>query len=374
MTPLLSIIVPTKNRYKYLYYLIELINDFESNDIELVIQDNSDDNTEFVSYLNKVKKSWLHYFYCSDRLTSIENFDKAVLNSKGRYVCFIGDDDGVTRQIVDCVHLMEDNNIEAAKGLKTMYFWPETGKDGGLLVVEKAKRRTFKYLNPLIELKRSFSRGLENLGEIPVLYTGIVKRTILDDIFLKYKTYFPGGASADIANGVALCFYVKRFAKIYTPLVITGTSSMTGSVSNRRRLLEFSEVSFISPKVGENWEGTLPPFWSGQLVWPESAIKSLRVMGKESFILDMNVNRIMALFLTKNNLHFSDYTNYYQSSVKTLFEILRIKSVDSYRTIINALIRIVTKNKYGLGTKRYINNETIKKAEKIISSSNGMIK
>ena len=47
-SPLLSIVVPTKNRYYYLLKLIELVESIGSPELELVIQDNSDDNDEFL--------------------------------------------------------------------------------------------------------------------------------------------------------------------------------------------------------------------------------------------------------------------------------------------------------------------------------------
>ena len=57
---LLSIVVPTKNRYYYLKYLIRLVDNLHSEEVELVIQDNSDYNNEFVEYLKK--KSFNHYY------------------------------------------------------------------------------------------------------------------------------------------------------------------------------------------------------------------------------------------------------------------------------------------------------------------------
>jgi len=46
----LSIVIPTKDRYDYLESLIELISGFESDEIEIVIQDNTYDNREIIDY------------------------------------------------------------------------------------------------------------------------------------------------------------------------------------------------------------------------------------------------------------------------------------------------------------------------------------
>ena len=367
MSPLLSIVVPTKNRYRYLFHLVELIKSFNTSEIELVIQDNSDDNSVFNEYVSNIELPWLKYFYCSERLTSIENYDKAISNSTGRFVCFIGDDDGVVRTIVESCRWMERNNIEALRGLKANYYWPETGKNGGLTVIEKLNKK-IEYLNPILELEKVFKKGFESIDNIPVLYTGVVRRDILDKIYNDYHTFFPGGASADIANGVALSFYVKRYAKVNIPIVITGTSAMTGGVANRRKLLSFSEIPFISSEVGKNWEGYLPQCWSGQLVWPESAIKSLRALGKEILIKDFNFTRIFALFILRNSLHLNDYLMYFDNSNKIRVDIMRLRTYSLIRKIENVVIKLLSRGKLGLGTKRINNCKTIIESEYALNS------
>ena len=109
MNYLLSIVVPTKDRYYYLKYLIELISSFNTSDIELVIQDNTYDNQEILNYLNEYLNPHVKYYHIKEHLSQSENSDKAILNSSGEYVCFIGDDDAVTRHIVDCVKWMKSN-------------------------------------------------------------------------------------------------------------------------------------------------------------------------------------------------------------------------------------------------------------------------
>lgn len=365
MSYLLSVVVPTKNRYQYLYYLVNLIKGFNTSEIELVIQDNSEDNSEFNTYIAHNNDPWIKYYYCSDKLTSIQNFDLAIGHATGKFVTFIGDDDGVLRFILDCVRWMDDNNIEALRGLKTYYFWPEVGRNGGLATVERTKK-IVEYKNPITELVKILKGGCDFLEDIPVLYTGIVKKSILDAIFNDYRTYFPGGASADIANGVALCFYVKRYCKINLPLVFTGTSRMTGGVQNRATPLNFAEVSFISEKVGKNWEGTFPQYWIGSLVWPESAIKSLRCLGKESFIPYLNYTRVIALYMRQTGFSLSTCANYVDNK-NLLFNLyLSIILQRFIIRVVNTLIRLFSKGRRGLGIYRYSHLNNIIDAESLL--------
>ena len=50
MKKLLSIIIPTKERYEYLEKLVELLITFKENNFEIIVQDNSQDNSKFLSY------------------------------------------------------------------------------------------------------------------------------------------------------------------------------------------------------------------------------------------------------------------------------------------------------------------------------------
>ena len=53
---LLSIVIPTKNRYDYLCILIKSLLKNQSDEFEIIIQDNSDDNTLFIEFLNKISR------------------------------------------------------------------------------------------------------------------------------------------------------------------------------------------------------------------------------------------------------------------------------------------------------------------------------
>jgi len=362
----ISVVVPTKNRYKYLKSLIELIIGFETDELELVIQDNSDNNQEFEEWLASKKYPWLKYYYCSDKLTSIQNFDFAINNSTGDYVTFIGDDDGVTRTIIECSKWMKKNNVEALRSAKSIYNWMESGM-GGVLYSERLSKKV-EYINPIKELQKILRNGCQGIDNIPVTYVGIVKKKVLSKIYKDYGTYFPGGASADIANGVALCFYVKRYIKINIPIVITGDSKCTGGVADRAKPLKFSDVPFMAKAYGEQWEGDLPKYWLGVIVWPESAIKSLRALKKEEFITYINYNKIIASSIIKAGSKFSVFYQYGSSSFAIWNEILGIKLKRYYRGVMKRLVQFLSLGKYSYKNYRFSEvRDIIKAEEKLLS-------
>ena len=69
MQPIISVMVPTKNRYKYLIHLITLIEGFNDKRIELVIHDNSDNNSEIINFMNGKSFVSTVYFYDTDKLS-----------------------------------------------------------------------------------------------------------------------------------------------------------------------------------------------------------------------------------------------------------------------------------------------------------------
>ena len=121
---LLSIDIPTKNRYPYLIKLLKLIESFSFKEVEVVIQDNNENNKQILDYFEEMggKPSYVTYVWQKDPIPISLNSDYAILNSHGEYVSFIGDDDGVSKYIVDCCKWMKNNDIEcvvvfAQKGL-----------------------------------------------------------------------------------------------------------------------------------------------------------------------------------------------------------------------------------------------------------------
>ena len=46
MSTLLSIVIPTKDRYKYLKGTVDVLSKLDPSQIEIIVQDNTNDNSE----------------------------------------------------------------------------------------------------------------------------------------------------------------------------------------------------------------------------------------------------------------------------------------------------------------------------------------
>ena len=365
MNYLLSLVVPTKNKYIYLEKLVDLVISFSTNQIELIIQDNSDDNQKFIDFVTcrKEKYPWIKYFYESHYLTSIENFDLAISRCNGEYVCFIGDDDGVVRNIIRYVEWMKQNNVEALRSARSIYYWSGKGRYTQYATFEPATRK-IEWLSPIHELKKVLNKGGRDLGKIPVLYTGIVKKSVLDTIYKDLGTYFPG-VSPDAAIGTVLSFYVKRYAFINTPIIITGTSKETGGGLQQRRIVPFHEVPFLRQENFNDWEGTLPSYWTSSLVWPVSIISALRKLGKQELLFEISFNKIIANFYLLNKDYKSIALQYANNKMSFYYYCYYLRIKFFIKDVFDKSIRILSSNKNYINGYLFYNLNDILEAENL---------
>lgn len=315
--PLLSIVVPTKDRYQYLKKLIQLVDGFNSSEVELVIQDNSDDNSSFVEYLNEINKDFIKYYYQKGQIPMSKNSDFAILHSSGEYVCFIGDDDGVTIDIIDCVKYMKKEGVEAIRSVSASYCWPEVGANRFVQMgsrVDYDKPGKIETLNPEETLIDIVGKGFINRGEMPLVYHGIVARDTLDRIYKIGGTYFPG-SSPDISNGVALSLVTGKYQKYDKIVTFSGSSKYHGGgvYTSGKKHPELEDIKWLLPGAVKAWDKRLPLIGEGDSIWCDSAIKALRYMGRSDLEEKINFENLyvhfalshkdligMSLSLTKN--------------------------------------------------------------------------
>lgn len=297
----LSIVIPTKDRYYYLKQLIQYLQTFQLEDLEVVVQDNSENNAEILAFLENQTFPFVQYHHQATSVSVSQNIDLAIGNARGEYICLIGDDDGVLPNIIDCVDWMKANDIEAVRPAVVIYNWPDyenLGKpelSGALLHNDFSEQA--QVLNPIEELRKLAARGFKHIYTIPKAYQGIVKRSCLEAIKSIGGTYCPG-PSPDMANAVALSFVVKKFAVLQTPVVIVGQSQFVGGGERKLKgaVKRIEEVPFLPQNAKDTWDSRIPKVWCTQTVWPESAIKAIQYMNREQDVI-IDFEYILAWFI-----------------------------------------------------------------------------
>ena len=286
--PLLSVVVPTKDRYKYLKHLIKLIQSYNSDEWEIVVQDNTDDNTEILEFLKELNYPGCKYFHEKGQLPMTTNADKAILHSEGEYVCFLGDDDGVCPNALDYCRLMKEKGYEALRSNLADYFWPDAvsnfdGARGKVIIPQvSGVHNILKTEDVLMDV---VNRGFVDRGNLPSVYHGIVSRTALDRVYDKCQTFFPG-QSPDISNGIAMTLVMDKFLKVDDIVTISGASKFHGgaTVGMHKQYPEIRDMVWFRPGAEEIWDNRLPKLAVGSIIWAESSLETLRNMGREDIV------------------------------------------------------------------------------------------
>jgi glycosyltransferase involved in cell wall biosynthesis len=305
-SPLLSIVIPTRNRQKYAISAItSILNNITALDLELVVHDNSDsrDLEEYIR--SNINDSRLRYKHLSTPRSMIDNWDAAVRLASGKYLCLIGDDDGVNPEIIEATRWADMNDVDALKPtVRAAYLWPNSGVSSvssGVFTLNPFSGKVIRP-DPEVEIRKIVRSGgwryLET--EIPRLYHGIVKRKYLDKAREKTGASF-GGVSPDIYAAVAIANFTKNVVSIDYPLTIAGVSKSSGSALSARDeevgSLEdghHSRYTCAYKSTDIKWAEIIPRFHNVQTCWANAAVAALKVMGRDDLLRDFNLPLLAA--------------------------------------------------------------------------------
>ena len=320
MEYLLSVVIATKNRYCYLFDVLDAINEMDLENVEIVVQDNTLDNSEMLKRLPNYK--YVNYYHSTDVLSQSGNSNLAVKNAKGKYVCYIGDDDIITKDIVGVTEFLSENNIDACTFPCSIYYWND-------VVFKSIKYSQFKidkenktyYMNPKKELYKVLKHGSTSMRKLPKVYHGIVSKNALDKVYEQCGTYFPG-ESPDMANAVSLALVIDKYVRIPIIPIVDGFGGKSagglGVAGKHKR--KISEVAQLSNKAEENWDSRIPKIWIGSTVWCDSCIKALNAMEHPELINKLNFAKLYARILVFD----PDCKKYVKEIKKSFFTNIKI--------------------------------------------------
>jgi hypothetical protein len=284
--PLLSVVIPTRNRQKYLLVLLEKLIESGRTDFEIVLQDNSDSDQLREAVL-RIADPRIHYDYCAERLTIDVNCDLAVSLAKGYFCCMLGDDDGIlVDESLSMLARARVDRVDAVLTATPYYAWPGVshkvwGDVGGRIYLRDYDCHD-EALDPVAERGKVLEHaGTLGLGRMPRLYHGFVTLDVLHALHATTGTFFPG-PSPDMANAIGLTAYVKRFRYIDYPFIVSGHSASSGggmgSTGTHRG--DISAQSHLPKYTAATWSPQVPFFWSGSTIYGASILHAYGMLSK----------------------------------------------------------------------------------------------
>lgn len=297
--PILSVVIPTRNRFDYLKSSIKSILSIESPLLELVVEDNSDSDEPRIWIQENIKDSRLVYHYSNDRVSMSENYDRAMNLASGEYICLIGDDDSVSRDIVAAALWAKNNGCDAVvpSGL-VHYVWPDLNmeapgalKAGELQILPFSGKKS--YPDAEMEMIKCVRDAAQSFHDLPKAYYGIVSKKCLDQVREKTGTYFPG-ISPDMAVALAVANYTHKICHIDFPLFVPGCSarSNAGLSGLNKHIGKLSDQPHLPTNCEDTWSDIVPCFYSVQTIWAEAAVSSLMAMGRWDILRYFNIPKL----------------------------------------------------------------------------------
>jgi glycosyltransferase involved in cell wall biosynthesis len=255
--PLISILIPTRERVGTLRYAIESALDQDFNDYEVIVSDNvSRDGTR--ELVESFASQGVRYAAPPSRVSMSDNFECALEASSGRYVIIIGDDDAIVPgAIAKIAALIASKRTRIVAWTRARYFWPMAGRSARTCPVP---RHVEQRMDLARAAKLSARFGGAGAGRLVSPYHSCVERSVLDEIKAKVGRVF-ATSMPDIFLDYAIPPIVPT--AIHTSFVasVNGISARSNSAVEHldKRYTEFEAESkqySVHPSLYRGWNET----------------------------------------------------------------------------------------------------------------------
>jgi glycosyltransferase involved in cell wall biosynthesis len=229
--PKFSIIVPTKNRSKYLHYTLKSIVEQNFNDFEIVVSDNfSQDETKEI--VDKFKDPRIKYFRTNSELNRTDSWNFGLSKSKGEYVTFIGDDDSFLPNSLGLLdNMLVKYNTDVITWRQLNYSWPDHLYDEKKNLINGQSKFLYAKINSKARFKM-FYNFYERYNSLPCIYNSLVHIKYIKKIeSISKNNNFFGGIIPDVYSGIVLSRVIQKYLYTYFPFTINGASALSGGVA-----------------------------------------------------------------------------------------------------------------------------------------------
>lgn len=297
---LLSVVIPTRNRLQYLEPTLRTIVGFADDRVEVVIEDNSDSPSACRSLVEELGWPHVSLRHSHESRSQTDNSEAALARATGQYVCFIGDDDCITRSLVELVDTCSASGIEAINFRGSHFYWPDVvfKKHSYPALSIYTGPSTLQRKGTREALRACLSAGAADVRSLPHVYHGVVSRRLLDAVRAGSTRVFPG-PSPDMASAVSLSLAARHFYTCDLPVFLDGVGyhSAGGRGARGEHKARLEEVDQLPVHVSADWEPRIPRIWLGPTIWAQSCVTALRSSGREDLVGEVNWIRLYARIL-----------------------------------------------------------------------------
>ncbi len=241
MNPIISILVPTRNRPVQLASLISIIRKCTDVRVEFLISDNSDSPSHHLSSFENVT-----FFRPEQVLNMTDHWNFLFHKAKGKYITFVGDDDAfLPTALVQLCDSLEQIDPDLVWTQKAGYGWPSGDSFGNFFQLIRRKSERIDLSKARLRLLK-----LDSL-DLPIPYNyALVKREIVIEFLQKNPNEnFFSSRVPDVNSGVKILFLAKTQFEFERLTFISGASPLSNGLLTRTKqdhpvTLEFNNPEF----------------------------------------------------------------------------------------------------------------------------------
>lgn len=287
--PLLSIVVPSRDRAETALPCIRHLLGLSGDDFEVIVTDCSIGDA-LETGVAAIDDPRLTYSRIAPASMS-DNFNNGYAHCRGEYVGYIGDDDAFLASGLEAVRRLARDGVEAISSpYRACYFWdnfPDAGVAGRVFLSGMPAGPDGVFDGAPDGSHDARDAMMTNLAgkvgpPLPVVYHGVVARRHLDTVATRTGAAF-GSAAPDSFATAALCSVIDRYVVVDRPLTMYGKSGL----SNSARLLQKDALLTHRNEFAPQHRGfdvLIPPVESAEAYLADSYIAAFRAMGDEGFI------------------------------------------------------------------------------------------
>ena len=248
--PLFTVIIPVKNRAKYLEHTLRTCLIQEYDNFEIIISDDgSTDNTKAICDKVIISDSRVSYYSHEPGIGMRDNFEFALSKVKPGFVIALGGDDGILPNGISSMwKVLKQTKMEMLCWPAALYSFPNVYSPNGQLVIYHD--RGIRIIDSNVFLKRQ-SQNLYYLTdkESPMFYVkGVVSTKLIDKVKSRsLDGRFYSCPTPDGYSGIVLAGEVSKYAFSGVPFSIYGMSSSSQGLaylSNEEKAKLDSDIFF----------------------------------------------------------------------------------------------------------------------------------
>jgi glycosyltransferase involved in cell wall biosynthesis len=242
--PLLSILIPTRNRAGYLRYAIQSALNIPSNNIEIIVSENhSQDASLEVAQGFSDKR---YRVVSPDKpLPMHSNWEFLLDMASGQWVYFLGDDDALMPHCADYLSYISQKypRAEALVTARPTYFWDGCQEKWGRTAVDIS----FSHYEVWDDSKRRLQQCLDgdlDYTILPQFYSGgFQRRSLIKRVLATQNGKYFRSVTPDAYSAVMGCVHTYRYLSTGMPVAWVGLSphqALKGSeTSSKNRDADF---------------------------------------------------------------------------------------------------------------------------------------